>query len=69
MRKQLILVAVVAMLAALAAPSAAKPSRNLIVGIFDEPNTIPPPSYEIWTVRRESWLPKFPTLTYDRDRS
>ena len=45
MRKQLILVAVVAMLAALAAPSAAKPSRNLIVGIFDEPSTLGNPDW------------------------
>ena len=42
---------------------------EIFVGIFDEPNTIPPPSYEIWTVRRESWLPKFPTQTYDKDRT
>ncbi len=45
MRKQLILVAVVAMLAALAAPSAAKPSRNLIVGIFDEQSTLGNPDW------------------------
>ena len=26
------------------------------------------PSYELWTVRRESWLPTFPTMRqYDRD--
>jgi len=45
MRKQLILVAVIAMLAGLAAPSAAKPSRNLIVGIFDEPSTLGNPDW------------------------
>jgi len=27
------------------------------------------PTYELWTVRRESWLPPFPfTRCYDRDR-
>lgn len=27
------------------------------------------PAYELWTVRRESWLPPFPfTKRYDRDR-
>jgi hypothetical protein len=27
------------------------------------------PTYELWTVRRESWLPPFPlTKRYDRDR-
>jgi hypothetical protein len=44
-RKQLILAAVVAMLAGLAAPSAAKPSRGLIVGIFDEPSTLGNPDW------------------------
>lgn len=39
MRKQLIIAAVVALLAGLAAPSA-KPSRGLIVGIFDEQSTL-----------------------------
>ena len=44
MRKQLILAAVVALLAGLAAPSA-KPSRGLIVGIFDEQATIGDPDW------------------------
>lgn len=27
------------------------------------------PTYELWTIRRESWLPPFPVAThYDRDR-
>jgi hypothetical protein len=43
-RKQLILAAVVALLAGLAAPSA-KPSRSLIVGIFDEQATLGDPDW------------------------
>jgi hypothetical protein len=43
-RKQLILAAVVAVLAGLAAPSAT-PSRGLIVGIFDEQSTIGNPAW------------------------
>lgn len=28
------------------------------------------PSYELWTIHRENWLPEFPnTKKYDRDRS
>jgi hypothetical protein len=27
------------------------------------------PTYELWTIRRESWLPQFPGMkTYERDR-
>lgn len=44
MRKQLILFALVALLAGLAAPSAT-PSRGLVVGIFDEPATIGNPDW------------------------
>jgi hypothetical protein len=43
-RKQLILAAVVALLAGLVAPSA-KPSRELIVGIFDEQSTLGKPDW------------------------
>jgi hypothetical protein len=43
-RKQLLLAAVVALLAGLAAPSA-KPSRGLIVGIFDEQSTLGNPDW------------------------
>jgi len=43
-RKQLLLVALVALVAGLAAPSA-KPSRNLIVGIFDEASTLGNPDW------------------------
>ena len=44
MRKQLVLAAVVALLAGLAAPSA-QPSRGLIVGIFDEQATLGNPDW------------------------
>ena len=44
MRKQLILAAVLALLAGLAAPSA-KPSRGILVGIFDEQSTLGAPDW------------------------
>lgn len=38
------------------------------MGSLDAPDQFVP-TYELWTVRRESWLPDFPTLRrYDRDR-
>jgi hypothetical protein len=38
------------------------------LGALDEPDQFVP-SYELWTVRRESWLPPFPlTKRYERDR-
>lgn len=38
------------------------------LGSLDAPDQFRP-SYELWTVRRESWLPPFPvTRTYERDR-
>ncbi|HEY0938638.1 MAG TPA: GFA family protein [Steroidobacter sp.] len=38
------------------------------LGAFDAPNQFEP-SYELWTIRRESWLPPFPLAKrYDRDR-
>jgi hypothetical protein len=38
------------------------------LGSLDAPNQLRP-TYELWTVRRESWLPPFPlTRRYDRDR-
>ena len=38
------------------------------LGALDAPDQLKP-SYELWTVRRESWLPPFPLKTrYERDR-
>jgi len=38
------------------------------LGSLDAPDQFQP-SYELWTIRRESWLPPFPlTQHYERDR-
>ncbi len=38
------------------------------LGAFDEPDSFRP-TYELWCIRRESWLPAFPgTETFERDR-
>ena len=38
------------------------------LGALDAPDQFEP-TYECWTVRREAWLPEFPTKTrYQRDR-
>ncbi|MCL1633630.1 hypothetical protein M2650_03095 [Luteimonas sp. SX5] len=38
------------------------------LGILDAPDQLTP-TYELWTIRRESWLPPFPLKKrYDRDR-
>jgi len=38
------------------------------LGSLDAPNQFMP-SYELWTVRRETWLPQFPlSRSYERDR-
>jgi hypothetical protein len=38
------------------------------LGSLDAPNQLKP-SYELWTIRRESWLPSFSGLTrFERDR-
>ena len=40
----------------------------LSLGCFDAPDQFQP-TYELWTIRREAWLPAFPTRhLYDRDR-
>lgn len=42
---------------------------EISVGSLDAPNQLAP-SYELWTVRRESWLPAFALERhYERDRS
>lgn len=41
---------------------------ELSLGSFDEPDQFTP-SYELWTIRRETWLPPFPFKNaYERDR-
>jgi hypothetical protein len=38
------------------------------LGALDAPDQLKP-SYELWTIRRESWLPPFPLArSYERDR-
>jgi hypothetical protein len=38
------------------------------LGAFDAPDQLKP-TYELWIVRREAWLPEFPGLRrYERDR-
>jgi hypothetical protein len=38
------------------------------LGALDAPDQFKP-TYELWTIRRESWLPPFPVKRrYDRDR-
>jgi hypothetical protein len=38
------------------------------LGSLDRPDQFVP-SYELWTIRREAWLPPFPDMTlHDRDR-
>ncbi len=42
---------------------------ELHLGAFDGPNAFAP-TYELWTIRRESWLPEFPLKhRYERDRT
>lgn len=41
---------------------------ELNLGAMDAPDQFVP-TYELWTIRREAWLPAFPTsVRYDRDR-
>lgn len=38
------------------------------LGALDEPNQMTP-TYELWTTRRETWLPEFPVAkNYEKDR-
>lgn len=42
---------------------------ELHLGCLDEPDRLTP-TYECWTIRREAWLPPFPTMVrHDRDRA
>ncbi|MFD1883854.1 GFA family protein [Paracoccus pacificus] len=41
---------------------------ELNLGALDAPNQFTP-TYELWTIRRESWLPEFPVKQrFERDR-
>lgn len=41
---------------------------EIFLGALDEPNRLSP-SYELWTVRRENWLPEFALARhYEHDR-
>jgi hypothetical protein len=41
---------------------------EVFLGVLDEPNQLTP-TYELWTVRREAWLPPLPLERhYTRDR-
>ncbi|MEO8244904.1 MAG: GFA family protein [bacterium] len=37
------------------------------LGTLDAPNQFVP-TYELWTIRREAWLPEFAVRHYERDR-
>lgn len=42
---------------------------ELNLGALDEPNRFTP-TYELWTIRREAWLPPFSAMRhYDQDRT
>jgi hypothetical protein len=42
---------------------------EVFAGVLDEPSRLTP-TYELWTVRREEWLPELPhTRRYERNRS
>ena len=48
--------------------SCADDEMELHLGAFDAPDQLKP-TYELWTVRRESWLPTFEEMHhYERDR-
>jgi hypothetical protein len=41
---------------------------DVSLGVLDAPNQLKP-TYELWTIRREAWLPPFPGMRlYERDR-
>lgn len=40
---------------------------EVYLGSLDAPSQFTP-TYELWTIRREAWLPKFPLKGYDRDQ-
>lgn len=49
-------------------PDATDNEIEVHLGALDTPNIFTP-DYELWTIRRESWLPEFPgTQLYERGR-
>jgi hypothetical protein len=49
--------------------STSKDEVEVHLGALDEPGQMSP-TYELWTIRRESWLPQFPaTKQYKGNRS
>ncbi|NJC05063.1 hypothetical protein GGQ97_000856 [Sphingomonas kaistensis] len=40
---------------------------EVMLGALDEPGVFTP-TYELWTVRREPWLPAFAVQSFERDR-
>jgi hypothetical protein len=40
---------------------------EVALGALDAPDQLAP-TYELWTVRREAWLPPFPVKHFERDR-
>ncbi len=40
---------------------------EISLGTLDAPNQLTP-TYELWTDRRETWLPEFPLKHYERNR-
>jgi hypothetical protein len=41
---------------------------EVFAGVLDEPDALPRPTYELWTVRRERWLPELGLKEYERNR-
>lgn len=41
---------------------------ELFVGCLDAADAAPPPTYELWHKRRESWLPPFALTRYEENR-
>ncbi|WP_054005651.1 GFA family protein [Cypionkella psychrotolerans] len=41
---------------------------EVYLGTLDAPNQFTP-TYELWTLRRETWLPEFPLKHYEQDRA
>ena len=45
------------------------PEIEIKLGTLDDPPVAPPPTYELWTIRREPWLTRLQGVPqHDRDR-